>query len=169
MHHITLKRVVNFTLSVWDGCINAFGWIQRILLYYLCKDQKFRLELLAASIEARLRAPIFEALQLSLKTRYWTDSNIMLSCNVNKEYWSTFVGIRGKKSAVWQRYRTGDMFLGKCRHVLVTDELLKSQWWDRPSCLGESEETFPQVNIPSSDEAFLEQRKIAVGNVNADI
>ncbi|GIY12688.1 uncharacterized protein CDAR_306851 [Caerostris darwini] len=51
-----------------------------------------RLELLGAAIGARIASTILEALDLPLKTYFWTDSMIVLGWITNTEPWNAFVG-----------------------------------------------------------------------------
>ncbi|GIY66096.1 uncharacterized protein CEXT_161511 [Caerostris extrusa] len=94
-----------------------------------------RLERLGAGIGARIASTILEALDLPLKTYFWTDSMIVLGWITNTEPWNTFVGNRVKeireltKVEDW-RFVPGDVNPAdlpsrSCNWF----ELLQSKWW----------------------------------------
>ncbi|GIX92676.1 reverse transcriptase [Caerostris darwini] len=105
-----------------------------------------RLELLGAAIGARIASTILEALDLPLKTYFWTDSMIVLGWITNTEPWNTFVGNRVKeireltKMEDW-RFVPGDVNPAdlpsrSCNWF----ELLQSRWWESPKWLYEPPE-----------------------------
>ncbi|GFW43744.1 uncharacterized protein TNCV_4770931 [Trichonephila clavipes] len=72
-----------------------------------------RLELLGATIGARIALTILETLKLTLKTYFWTDSMTVLGWITNLEPWNAFVGnsernTRIDKCRSW-RFVPGDL------------------------------------------------------------
>ncbi|GIX82169.1 reverse transcriptase [Caerostris darwini] len=133
-----------------------------------------RLELLGAAIGARIASTILEALDLPLKTYFWTDSMIVLGWITNTEPWNTFVGNRVKeireltKMEDW-RFVPGDVNPAdlpsrSCNWF----ELLQSRWWEGPKWLYEPPEFWPYTEITLPEEAMKERRKSVVVNLNID-
>ncbi|GIX94263.1 reverse transcriptase [Caerostris darwini] len=133
-----------------------------------------RLELLGAAIGARIASTILEALDLPLKTYFWTDSMIVLGWITNTEPWNTFVGNRVKeireltKMEDW-RFVPGDVNPAdlpsrSCNWF----ELLQSRWWEGPKWLYEPPEFWPYTEITLLEEAMKERRKSVVVNLNID-
>ncbi|GIY52693.1 reverse transcriptase [Caerostris extrusa] len=133
-----------------------------------------RLELLGVAIGARIASTILEALDLPLKTYFWTDSMIVLGWITNTEPWNTFVGNRVKeireltKVEDW-RFVPGDVNPAdlpsrSCNWF----ELLQSKWWEGPKWLYEPPEFWPYTEITLPEEAMKERRKSVVVNLNID-
>ncbi|GFX91976.1 uncharacterized protein TNCV_5004401 [Trichonephila clavipes] len=59
-----------------------------------------RLELLGATIGARIASTTLETLNLTLKTYFWTDSMAVLRWITNSEPWNTFVGNRERNTRI---------------------------------------------------------------------
>ncbi|GIY98474.1 uncharacterized protein CEXT_502381 [Caerostris extrusa] len=125
-----------------------------------------RLELLGAAIGARIASTILEALDLPLKTYFWT----VLGWITNTESWNTFVGNRVKeireltKVEDW-RFVPGDVNPAdlpsrSCNWF----ELLQSKWWEGPKWLYKPPEFWPSTEITLPDEAMKERRKSVVVN-----
>ncbi|GFQ88257.1 integrase catalytic domain-containing protein [Trichonephila clavata] len=131
-----------------------------------------RLELLGATLGARLAETVDSILRTTSKTYFWSDSMVVLSWIKKKEPWNTFVGNRVKEI----RDLTN---IDDWRHVpgevnpadLATrccdwSDLLQSKWWEGPGWLYNDEESWPCSEVSETpDEAFLERRKTVVTNV----
>ncbi|GFR24015.1 DUF1758 domain-containing protein [Trichonephila clavata] len=131
-----------------------------------------RLELLGATLGARLAETVDSILRTTSKTYFWCDSMVVLSWIKKKEPWNTFVGNRVKEI----RDLTN---IDDWRHVpgevnpadLATrccdwSDLLQSKWWEGPGWLYNDEESWPCSEVSETpDEAFLERRKTVVTNV----
>ncbi|GIX80053.1 reverse transcriptase [Caerostris darwini] len=133
------------------------------------KPTILRLELLGAAIGSRIASTILEALDLPLKTYFWTDSMIVLGWITNTEPWNTFVGNRVKEIREltnvedW-RFVPGDVNPAdlpsrSCKWF----EPLQIKWWEGPKWLYEPPEFWPYTEITLPEEAMKERRKLILG------
>ncbi|CAL1293989.1 unnamed protein product [Larinioides sclopetarius] len=133
-----------------------------------------RLELLGATIGARIASTILEAIDLPLKMYFWTDSMIVLGWITNTEPWNTFVGNRVKeireltKVEDW-RFVPGDVNPADLpSRSCDFSELSRSQWWEGPKWLYEPPEIWPYTEMTLTEEAMTERRKTVAVNLNID-
>ncbi|CAL1287820.1 unnamed protein product [Larinioides sclopetarius] len=131
-----------------------------------------RLELLGATIGARIASTILEAIDLSLKMYFWTDSMIVLGWITNTEPWNTFVGnkeIRELTKVEDWRFVPGDVNPADLPSLSCDfSELSRSQWWEVPTWLYELPEFWPYTKITLTEEAMTERRKTVAMNLIID-
>lgn len=135
-----------------------------------------RLELLGATIAARLYTTVQSNFDVKMRSYFWTDSTTVLSWIRRKEEWSTFVRNRVNEIreltsvSSWNhvpgRLNSADLPSRGC----YARKLYESKWWEGPSWLYEDEKNWPKSEPPCSDEEiFKERRKTVVALVNAHI
>ena len=118
-----------------------------------------RLELLAATIGARLTNQVLKALNFKdAKIYYWTDSSTVVTWINRQDNWSIFVSNRAKEireiseSKQWRHIpgylNPADLPSRGC----TVNQLLTSRWWEGPDWLRESKEKWPTTNENSVDE-----------------
>ncbi|GIY22645.1 uncharacterized protein CDAR_545521 [Caerostris darwini] len=136
-----------------------------------------RLELMAATIGARLFSSVTQALKLpNVKVYFWTDSSTVLTWITSREQWSVFV--TNKISEIRKLTTSEDWF-----HI-PTDQnpadilsrgcgpkqLQKHKWWQGPAWLKNSKEQWPKstVNI-NKKEVETEKRKSVISANNTEL
>ncbi|XP_033221099.1 uncharacterized protein LOC117175502 [Belonocnema kinseyi] len=119
-----------------------------------------RLELLAATIGARLTNQVLKALDFKgAKTYYWNDSSTVVAWINRQDNYSIFVSNRVKEirdiseSKQWRHIpghvNPADLPSRGC----TVNQLLASRWWQGPDWLKESKNKWPTANEDSVDEA----------------
>ncbi|OXA44279.1 DNA-binding protein HEXBP [Folsomia candida] len=125
-----------------------------------------RLELLGCTIAARLHSSVVEALSMDgVETYFWTDSMTALSWIQRNNEWGTFVGNRVKEICSLTKVEN-------CRHVpgvmnpadlpsrgCNPAQLLKSRWWEGPTWLRGSSETWPSGQAEVNEDEVLKEKK----------
>ncbi|GFV68586.1 ethanolamine-phosphate cytidylyltransferase [Trichonephila clavipes] len=133
-----------------------------------------QLELLGATIGARIASIVLETLNSTLKTYFWTDSMTVLGWITNSELWNTFVGnrvreIRELTNVEDWRFVPGDLNPADLpSHSCDWSQLFWSQWWEGPKWLYEIPECWPHTEITLPQEALLERRKSVAVNLTMD-
>uniref|UniRef100_A0A8D8X4P5 Uncharacterized protein n=1 Tax=Cacopsylla melanoneura TaxID=428564 RepID=A0A8D8X4P5_9HEMI len=120
-----------------------------------------RLELLAASIAARLYTTVVQDYKLKgVKTVFWTDATTVLAWLLRNSPWDVFVHNRVSE--------VRDLTVGcEWRHVpgeqnpadlpsrgCAAKKFVKSKWWEGPNWLKEDPENWPQSDV-SFDESEI--------------
>ncbi|XP_044744753.1 uncharacterized protein LOC123306696 [Coccinella septempunctata] len=118
-----------------------------------------RLELLAATIGARLTRHILNAMDFKIdKVFYWSDSSTVITWINREDNWSVFVANRIKEirniSEVKQwRHIPGNMNPADLpSRGCTVDQLLESRWWEGPDWLKKNEESWPNFPDQNIDE-----------------
>ncbi|XP_035715513.1 uncharacterized protein LOC110859590 [Folsomia candida] len=125
-----------------------------------------RLELLGCTIAARLHSSVVEALSMDVvETYFWTDSMTALSWIQRNNEWGTFVGNRVKeicsltKVENWRHVpgvmNPADLPSRGCNPA----QLLKSRWWEGPTWLRGSSETWPSGQAEVNEDEVLKEKK----------
>ncbi|GFW25736.1 uncharacterized protein K02A2.6 [Trichonephila clavipes] len=126
-----------------------------------------RLELMAATIGARLFSSVKHALKISnIKTYFWTDSSTVLTWIIRREQWSVFVANRISEirklttSEDWFHISTDQNPADILSRGCGPKQLQKRKWWQGPDWLKNSKEQWPKsaVNI-NEKEVEIEKRK----------
>ncbi|XP_035208111.1 uncharacterized protein LOC118182826 [Stegodyphus dumicola] len=126
-----------------------------------------RLELMAATIGARLFSSVKQALKLpNIKTYFWTDSSTVLVWITRREQWSVFVTNRISEirklttSEDWFHISTDQNPADILSRGCGPRQLQKRKWWQGPAWLKNSKEQWPKsaVNI-NEKEVEMEKRK----------
>ena len=119
-----------------------------------------RLELLAATIGARLTSQVLKALDFKgAKAYYWTDSSTVVAWINRQDNWSVFVSNRVKEirdisEAKQWRHIPGNLNPADLpSRGCTVNQLLASRWWEGPDWLKESKNDWPTANEDSVDEA----------------
>ncbi|XP_011883862.1 PREDICTED: uncharacterized protein LOC105571005, partial [Vollenhovia emeryi] len=118
-----------------------------------------RLELLAATIGARLARNVLDALHFkTLKLFYWTDSSTVLAWIQRECNWATFVYNRIKEirmlsdPACWYhvqgRLNPADLPSRGC----TAKQIMSARWWEGPVWLYETADKWPMCRELSCDE-----------------
>ncbi|GFX08337.1 uncharacterized protein TNCV_3268261 [Trichonephila clavipes] len=101
-----------------------------------------RLELMAATIGARLFSSVKHALKISnIKTYFWTDSSTVLTWIIRREQWSVFVANRISEirklttSEDWFHISTDQNPADILSRVCGPKQLQKRKWWQGPDWL----------------------------------
>lgn len=134
-----------------------------------------RLELMAATIGARLFESIKNALKINnYETFFWTDSSTVLTWITRQETWSVFVNNRVteiRKHTAPENWlhipgnqNPADLLTRGCG----SKQLQKSMWWQGPAWLKKSKEQWPksEVNI-NEKEVEMEKRRTVVSANNS--
>lgn len=119
-----------------------------------------RLELLAATIGARLATQVIESLDFKhLKLYYWSDSSTVVTWIQRENNWSVFVANRVKEikkltdAKQWRHIpghrNPADLPSRGC----TVNQLLASRWWEGPDWLKERVEEWPTAHDVNVDEA----------------
>ena len=134
------------------------------------KDAKHsipRLELLAATIGARMTSSILKVLEYeNIKTYFWTDSTTVLAWIQRENNWGVFVGNRVKeireftKPDQWfhipGRLNPADLPSRGCSVA----QLLSSKWWEGPSWLLDLNDNWPNKACTFDEQEInVEMRK----------
>ncbi|XP_054279087.1 uncharacterized protein LOC128997473 [Macrosteles quadrilineatus] len=134
-----------------------------------------RLELLAASISARLYSTIVDDYKLhDVVTYFWTDATTVLAWIKREDNWNVFVNnrvseIKRLTSQHEWRFVPGnknpaDLPSRGCS----AQKLLESRWWEGPSWITESPENWPhQEETPyNEDDINSEKKRTVISAVN---
>ncbi|GFT70383.1 uncharacterized protein K02A2.6 [Trichonephila clavipes] len=136
-----------------------------------------RLELMAATIGARLFSSVKHALKISnIKTYFWTDSSTVLTWIIRREQWSVFVANRISEirklttSEDWFHISTDQNPADILSRGCGPKQLQKRKWWQGPDWLKNSKEQWPKsaVNI-NEKEVEIEKRKSVISANNTDV
>lgn len=124
-----------------------------------------RLELLAATIAARLFSSVRENLECQAENYFWSDSSTVISWIRRKEEWATFVWnrvaeIRKLTSIDSWRHIPGclnpaDLPSRGCSPKYLAE----SRWWEGPKWLYKNEELWPTEKCDFNDEDIYKERK----------
>ncbi|GFX41878.1 uncharacterized protein K02A2.6 [Trichonephila clavipes] len=136
-----------------------------------------RLELMAATIGARLFSSVKHALKISnIKTYFWTDSSTVLTWIIRREQWSVFVANRISEirklttSEDWFHISTDQNPADILSRGCGSKQLQKCKWWQGPDWLKNSKEQWPKsaVNI-NEKEVEIEKRKSVISANNPEV
>ncbi|GFW30558.1 integrase catalytic domain-containing protein [Trichonephila clavipes] len=136
-----------------------------------------RLELMAATIGARLFSSVKHALKISnIKTYFWTDSSTVLTWIIRREQWSVFVANRKSEirklttSEDWFHISTDQNPADILSRGCGPKQLQKRKWWQGPDWLKNSKEQWPKsaVNI-NEKEVEIEKRKSVISANNTEV
>lgn len=118
-----------------------------------------RLELLAATISARLARSVLDALNFkALKPFYWTDSSTVLAWIQRECNWATFVHNRVKEirmlsdPACWHHVQGSLNPADLPSRGCTVKQILSSRWWEGPEWLYEAWKKWPMHKEWSCDE-----------------
>jgi len=135
-----------------------------------------RLELLAALIGARMYSHVQEALQLSCKAYFWTDSSIALTWIKEKEDWGTFVGNRCREICKTTNKEDWYHVSGDLNPADLPSRgcgaktLYETKWWEGPAWLRTEESKWPVSNLSLPDaNAYAEKKKTVISALTTDI
>ena len=138
-----------------------------------------RLELLAATIGARLYTSVKTSLSGDFESFFWTDSSTVLSWIKRKEEWSTFVWnrvseIRDLTSVESWRHVPGSINPADCpSRGCSPKQLLESQWWEGPKWLYSEAKNWPVAKEEVDDEEVVKERRkrpvASLVNKNEDV
>ncbi|GFX65966.1 integrase catalytic domain-containing protein [Trichonephila clavipes] len=136
-----------------------------------------RLELMAATIGARLFSSVKHALKISnIKTYFWTDSSTVLTWIIRREQWSVFVANRISEirklttSEDWFHISTDQNPADILSRGCGPKQLQKRKWWQGPDWLKNSKEQWPKsaINI-NEKEVEIEKRKSVISANNTEV
>ncbi|GIY42358.1 DUF1758 domain-containing protein [Caerostris darwini] len=136
-----------------------------------------RLELMAATIGARLFSSVTQALKLpNVKVYFWTDSSTVLTWITSREQWSVFVTNRISEirklttSEDWFHIPTDQNPADILSRGCGPKQLQKHKWWQGPAWLKNSKEQWPKstVNI-NKKEVETEKRKSVISANNTEL
>ncbi|GFW97596.1 integrase catalytic domain-containing protein [Trichonephila clavipes] len=136
-----------------------------------------RLELMAATIGARLFSSVKHALKISnIKTYFWTDSSTVLTWIIRRKQWSVFVANRISEirklttSEDWFHISTDQNPADILSRCCGPKQLQKRKWWQGPDWLKNSKEQWPKsaVNI-NEKEVEIEKRKSVISANNTEV
>ncbi|GFW65138.1 putative pro-pol polyprotein [Trichonephila clavipes] len=136
-----------------------------------------RLELMAATIGARLFSSVKHALKISnIKTYFWTDSSTVLTWIIRREQWSVFVANRISEirklttSEDWFHISTDQNPADILSRGCGPKQLQKRKWWQGPDWLKNWKEQWPKsaVNI-NEKEVEIEKRKSVISANNTEV
>ncbi|GIX67048.1 DUF5641 domain-containing protein, partial [Caerostris darwini] len=136
-----------------------------------------RLELMAATIGARLFSSVTQALKLpNVKVYFWTDSSTALTWITSREQWSVFVTNRISEirklttSEDWFHISTDQNPADVLSRGCGPKHLQKHKWWQGPAWLKNSKEQWPKsaVNI-NKKEVETEKRKSFISANNTEL
>uniref|UniRef100_A0A0A9W2L7 Pro-Pol polyprotein n=1 Tax=Lygus hesperus TaxID=30085 RepID=A0A0A9W2L7_LYGHE len=128
-----------------------------------------RLELLAATVGARLCKSVLNVLKNISTTYYWSDSSTALTWIKRDEPWGVFVGNRVNEIRTlsdpsdWRHipgiFNPADLASRGCS----PNVFLKTNWWEGPQWLSYSEDQWPVSSVEiDEDEVLLEKRKTSI-------
>ncbi|XP_055951657.1 uncharacterized protein LOC129987739 [Argiope bruennichi] len=134
-----------------------------------------RLDLLAATVSARLSTSILSEIQ-SEEVYFWTDSSTVLTWIMREEAWNVFVQNRVKEiraltnKSSW-RHIPGSMNPADLpSRGCLAQNLLKSNWWLGPSWLYLPKEDWPKGNLSLNEsEIVWEKKKTIVSSVTRSL
>ncbi|XP_054723453.1 uncharacterized protein LOC129233452 [Uloborus diversus] len=134
-----------------------------------------RLELLGATMGARIASTVLEAIQQPLKISFWVDSMVVLSWITKGEPWNTFVGNRVKEIRQLTNVDSWRFVPGSMNPADLPSrscnwkELIDSRWWEGPTWLQETENTWPNTEITMPEEALVERKKSVICSRNINL
>ena len=127
-----------------------------------------RLELLAATIGARLCNSLKVDLGQDVDMYFWSDSTTVLTWIQKYEEWATFVGNRIKEirclteTEAW-RHVPGSMNPADLSSQGCSPkQLFESRWWEGPAWLCASPSNWPQEQPIYNEKEIYEERKKGV-------
>lgn len=128
-----------------------------------------RLELLAASIAARLYQTVINDYKLSdMKTYFWTDASTVLAWIHRDDPWDVYVMNRVKEirsltqGCEW-RHVPGNLNPADLpSRGSSVKKLLQCRWWEGPVWLKENPEQWPQPAVTYDEAEILKERKRTV-------
>lgn len=133
-----------------------------------------RLELMAATIGARLFDTVKQALKLSdVETYFWTDSSTVLTWITRQEQWTVFVANRIMEirrltnTEDWLHIPTDQNPADVLSRGCGAKQLLRCKWWQGPFWLQEPKEQWPKSAVNSNEkEVEKEKRKSVISASN---
>ncbi|GFW45723.1 integrase catalytic domain-containing protein [Trichonephila clavipes] len=136
-----------------------------------------RLELMAATIGARLFSSVKHALKISnIKTYFWTDSSTVLTWIIRREQWSVFVANRISEirklttSEDWFHISTDQNPEDILSRGCGPKQLQKRKWWPGPDWLKNSKEQWPKSAVDINEkEVEIEKRKSVISANNTEV
>ena len=127
-----------------------------------------RLEMLAATIGARLTATVIEVLEKDIPTFYWTDSTTVLSWIRRDDQWGPFIWNRVQeirnltKKETWYHVpgimNPADLPSRGCS----AKHLIESRWWEGPEWLRRPIDQWPDQNYACDDEIVNREKRKGV-------
>ncbi|XP_054706598.1 uncharacterized protein LOC129216408 [Uloborus diversus] len=136
-----------------------------------------RLELIAATVGARLCTSVLESLQWqNVELTFWTDSTVVLSWIQKEEIWTVFVANRVHeirkltKPNSWKFVKGVENPADLPSRGCSAKQLLAMRWWEGPFWLKKNEDEWPQFNLVFNDEEISrEKRRSAVINTQVNV
>lgn len=124
-----------------------------------------RLELLAATIGARLYQQVAENISCTFSSFFWSDSSTVIAWIQRVEEWGVFIRNRVEEIRTltprenW-RYLPGvlnpaDLPSRGCS----PKQLFKSKWWEGPLWLRDPPELWPSMNIECNEEEIVSEKR----------
>lgn len=132
-----------------------------------------RLELMAATIGARLASSVLRSLNLdNIATVFWSDSTTVLSWIKREDHWTPFVWNRTQeirkltRKEAWRHVPGHQNPADLASRGCLPKELLKSKWWEGPNWLKQPKEEWPSSNYSCNEsEITKEKRKSIVSSL----
>lgn len=124
-----------------------------------------RLELLAATIGARLFAQTIEKMTENYNSYFWSDSTTVISWIQRSEDWGTFVHNRVVEIRTLTSEDRWRHVPGSCNPADLASrgcspkQLLESKWWKGPEWLYCDVEHWPHENFSVNEEEVLKEKK----------
>ncbi|GBN77178.1 hypothetical protein AVEN_36380-1 [Araneus ventricosus] len=125
-----------------------------------------RLELLAATVGARLCRSVLSALQWdNVDTHYWTDSTTVLGWIQREELWSVFVNNRVQEirkltdPTLWKHLPEAQNPADLPSKGCSAHQLSCSRWWEGPKWLLQTQENWPVTKPVFDEQSVLKERR----------
>lgn len=124
-----------------------------------------RLEMLAATIGARLTATVIDVLDRNISTYYWTDSTTVLSWIRRDDQWGPFIWNRVQEIRNLTRKETWHHVPGVMNPADLPSRgcsikrLIESRWWDGPAWLRKPAEEWPGQDYVCDEEIVNQEKR----------
>ncbi|GBM05086.1 hypothetical protein AVEN_210797-1 [Araneus ventricosus] len=125
-----------------------------------------RLELLAATVGARLCRSVLSALQWDyVDTHYWTDSTTVLGWIQREELWSVFVNNRVQEirkltdPTLWKHLPGAQNPTDLPSRRCYAHQLSCSRWWEGPKWLLQTQENWSVTKPVFDEQSVLKERR----------